>query len=113
MKRKSDCTPEEWARIWAAEKARRAAQKEPTQYREDGTRAYRRASPAPVVRDPIYDPRRDGECHQDTGCLWRACDYGHQVRSGQLSGKQWDIDRLKLGVAYVAASLLRRKEDRK
>ena len=60
MKRKSDCTPEEWARIWAAEKARRAAQKEPTQYREDGTRAYRRASPAPVVRDPIYDPRRDG-----------------------------------------------------
>ena len=53
------------------------------------------------------------ECHQDTGCLWRACDYGHQVRSGQLYGKQWDIDRLKLGVAYVAASLLRRKEDRK
>ena len=60
MKRKSDCTPEEWARIWAAEKARRARQKDPAPRSEDGTRAYRRASPAPVVRDPIYDHRRDG-----------------------------------------------------
>jgi hypothetical protein len=65
--------------------------------------------PAPTLPDAIYL----AECHQDTGCLWRACDYGHQVRAGQLSGKQWDIDRLKLGVAYVAASLLRRKGDRK
>ena len=67
------------------------------------------ADPAPTLSDAIYL----AECHQDTGCLWRACDYGHQVCAGQLSGKQWDIDRLKLGVAYVAASLLRRKEDRK
>ena len=52
------------------------------------------ADPAPTLSDAIYL----AECHQDTGCLWRACDYGHQVRSGQLSGKQWDIDRLKLGV---------------
>lgn len=67
------------------------------------------ADPEPTLSDAIYL----AECHADTGCLERACDYGHQVRSGQLSGKQWDLGRLRLGAAYVVASLLKRKEGQK
>lgn len=41
------------------------------------------------------------DCHKATGCLFQSTTYGHQVHSGQISGKAWDLGRLNDGVRFL------------